>query len=223
MPIRRRPRLACRTPVSFRQLPVQCLDEVQPRSEQPLAERFTQRAVAGRDVPAEVLQVLAVVEDAEELLFVAWTEQIRTQARATSEHLPELGLRHVEQLAHRDHRVVERNRSMPVYGAVAQCVDHPRRAEHRLAGGILETRVVDQRRQVVLVRQLQRRIVLLGPAHREFERAPCLEARRAWIGVHGRLGPHSGFEHRRPLALPESELAHAGASSSAASSSTYLR
>lgn len=114
-------------------------------------------------------------------------------------------------------------RSMPVYGAVAQCVDHPRRAEHRLAGGILETRVVDQRRQVVLVRQLQRRIVLLGPAHREFERAPCLEARRAWIGVHGRLGPHSGFEHRRPLALQESELAHAGASSSAASSSTYLR
>jgi hypothetical protein len=117
-------------------------------------------------------------------------------------------VRHMEQLAHRDHRVVERDRAMAVHGAVAERVDDPRLAEHRLACGLLETRVVDQRRQVVLVRQLQRRIVLVRPAHRQFQRAPRVEARRAWIGVHGRLGPRSGLEHGRPLTLQEGELAH---------------
>jgi hypothetical protein len=37
---------------------------------------------------------------------------------------------------------------MAVHGAVAQRVDDPRLAEHRLAGGFLEAGVVDQRRQV---------------------------------------------------------------------------
>ena len=46
-----------------------------------------------RDVLAEVLQVLAVVEEVEELLVLARPEQVRAQARAAPEHLPELGLR----------------------------------------------------------------------------------------------------------------------------------
>src|SRR5574340_1192991 len=50
-------------------------------------------ALGGGDVLAEVLQVLAVVEDAEEFLVLARPEQVRTQARAPTEHLPELGLR----------------------------------------------------------------------------------------------------------------------------------
>ena len=46
---------------------VQLADQLQPRLEQPLAERLTQRALGGRDVLAEELEVLAVVEDVEEL------------------------------------------------------------------------------------------------------------------------------------------------------------
>ena len=49
---------------------------------------------------------------------------------------------------------VVRDRAVAVHGAVAERVDDPRLAEHRLARRLLEARLVDQRREVVLVRQL---------------------------------------------------------------------
>ena len=91
--MRRRPCLARRLAVGFGQLLVQLADQLQPGVEQALAQRLTQRALGGGDVLAEVLQVLAVVEDAEVLLVLGRPEQVRTQARASAEHLPEFGLR----------------------------------------------------------------------------------------------------------------------------------
>ena len=49
----------------------------------------------------------------------------------------------VEQLAHRGERVRHRHGTMAVHGAVAECVDHTRLAEHRLTGRLLEARLVD--------------------------------------------------------------------------------
>ena len=72
---------------------VQLADQLQPRVEQPLAERLAERALGGRQVLAEELQVLAVVEEVEELLVLPGPEQVRAQPRAAADHLPELGLR----------------------------------------------------------------------------------------------------------------------------------
>ncbi len=77
------------TPASL----VQLADQLQPRLEQPLAQRLARRALGRLRVLAEELQVLAVVEDVEELACPARAEQVRAQPRAAPEHLPELGLR----------------------------------------------------------------------------------------------------------------------------------
>ncbi len=110
---------------------------------------------------------------------------------------------------------------MAVHGAISERVDHPGLAEHRLTCRLLEGQVVDQRREVVLVRQFERGVMLVGPAHRQFERAPRLEAGRARVGVHHCFCFDSSVKHRRPFALQERELAHARASNSADSCSTY--
>ena len=78
----------------------------------------------------------------------------------------------MKQLAYRDQSVVVRDRAMAVHGAVAQRIDDPRLAEHRLARRLLETRLVDQRREIVLIRQPERGVVLVGPGDRLFQR--CL-------------------------------------------------
>jgi hypothetical protein len=88
-----------------------------------------------------------------------------------------------------------------------------RLAEHRLAGRLLEARLVDQRGEIVLVRELGCRIVLVGPVHRQLQRAPGVEAGRARIGMYRRLGFRSGLEDSGPFALEEGELAHGDASS----------
>ena len=115
---------------------------------------------------------------------------------------------HVEELAQRRQRVRFRHRAVAVHRAVAERVDHPGLAEHRLACGLLEARLVDQRREVVLIGQPERHVVFVGPTHRQFQRAPGVEATRSRVGVDGRLGFRRGVEHRRPLALEEGELAH---------------
>ncbi len=99
---------------------------------------------------------------------------------------------------------------MAVHRAVAERDDHPRLAEHRLARGLLEARVVDQRREVVLVREFEPGVVLVRPRHRQLECAARVEARRARIRVHCRLGAAGGVEYRRPFALEEGELGHVG-------------
>ncbi len=82
----------------------------------------------------------------------------------------------VEQLAHGDERVVVRDRRDGCARPVAERDDHPRLVEYRLAGCLLECRLVDQRRQVVLVRELERRVVLEEPSS---SRARALVARRS--------------------------------------------
>jgi len=67
---------------------------------------------------------------------------------------------------------------------------------------------VDQRRQVVLVRQPQRGVVRVCPRHGQLECPPRVEARRPRIRVCGCFGPGRSLEDRRPLALQEGELAH---------------
>ena len=114
----------------------------------------------------------------------------------------------VEQLAQGRQRIRLRHGAVAVHRAVAERVDHPGLAEHRLARGLLEARLVDQCREVVLIGQPERRVVLVGPAHRQLQRAPGVEARRARIGMNGRLGSRRGVEHRGPFTLEEGELAH---------------
>jgi hypothetical protein len=123
----------------------------------------------------------------------------------------------VEQLARRGQRIGLGHRTMAVRGAVAERGNHPRLAEHRLAGGLLEARLVDQRGEVVLVRELQRSVVLERPAHGQLQRAAGIEACRARIGMHRRLGLRRRLEDCRPLALKEVELAHAAATSAQSS------
>ena len=115
---------------------------------------------------------------------------------------------YVEELAQRCPRVSLRHGAVAVHRAVAERVDHPGLAEHRLACGLLEARLVDQRREVVLIGQPERRVVLVGPVHRQLQRAPGVEAGRPRIGVDGGLGFRRGVEHRWPFALEEGELAH---------------
>ena len=72
----------------------------------------------------------------------------------------------MEQLAHRDDGIVRRDRSVAVDGAVAERVDHPCLVEHRLACGLLEARLVDQRGEVVLVGEFKPCVVFIHPRHR---------------------------------------------------------
>jgi len=116
---------------------------------------------------------------------------------------------HMEELAHRHQRVVRRDRAMAMHRAVAECVDDPRLAEHRLARRLLEARLVDQRGQIVLVGQLERRVVLVSPRHHQLQRAPGVEAGRARVGVHGLLGLRRRLADGGPFAAEEGELAHA--------------
>ena len=96
--------------------------------------------------------------------------------------------------------------AVAVHGAVAERVDDPRLAEHRLARGLLEARLVDQRGEVVLVRQLERRVVLVGPGHRQLQRAAGVEAGRARVGVDSGLGPRGRIVDRRPLVAQKLEI-----------------
>jgi hypothetical protein len=92
-------------------------------------------------------------------------------------------------------------------------VDHPCLAEHRLARCLLEARLVDQRRDLVLVRQLERRVVLVRPGDRQFERAAGVETGRPRIPRRPDLRPPRRLEHLRPLGPKEGEVAHEPTSS----------
>src|SRR6266516_423486 len=70
---------------------VQFGEEFESRREQPFAKRCSERAVGCFHSLVEEFQVLAVVEEIEELLVPSRSEQVQTEARASSDHLPELG------------------------------------------------------------------------------------------------------------------------------------
>ena len=97
---------------------------------------------------------------------------------------------------------------MAVNGAVAERSDHPRLAEHGVAGRLLEARLVDQRREIVLIGQLERRVAFECPLHRQLERASRVEAGGARIGIDGGFCMRGGVVDRQPFTLQEAELAH---------------
>src|SRR5206468_1640603 len=67
--------------------------EVQTRIEQPLAKRLRHCSFGGRNVLAEVFEVLAEIENIEQLFISSRTEEVGTKSRTPAEHLPELCLR----------------------------------------------------------------------------------------------------------------------------------
>src|SRR4051794_36668456 len=72
---------------------VQGGDQSESGLKEPLVQRLLQRSFRAGQVLAEVFEVAAEVEDVEVLLVLPWSEQIGSQAGASSDHLPELGLR----------------------------------------------------------------------------------------------------------------------------------
>ncbi len=114
----------------------------------------------------------------------------------------------VEQLTHRYHSVLRLDRLRAVHRLVAKLHDEPRLGEHRRAGRGLERRLVEERAQVVLIRQAQRRVVLVSPRHRQLERSAGVEAGRTRIGMHRRRRPGGGVEDVRPFCLQEIERIH---------------
>lgn len=80
--------------------------------------------------------------------------------------------------------------------------------EHRFARCLLEARLVDERREIVLIRQRQGGVVLVDPRDGELERAPRVEAGGARVGVRGRFGVGRRLVDRRPFALEKGEMAH---------------
>ena len=100
---------------------------------------------------------------------------------------------------------------MTVNRLIAKRVDKPRLAEHRLARRGLKGRLVDERAQIVLIGQPQGRVVLEHPRHRQLQRAPGVEARRARIGIDRGRSLHRGLVDVRPLGLQEGEEVTHGA------------
>ena len=92
---------------------------------------------------------------------------------------------------------------------IAQILEHPRLRKHCRADRVAKRRLVNQRAQMFLVRQLERRVVLVEPMHRQFERAPRVEARRSRIGIRRRFRLARSVVQVGPFGFEEPEVAHA--------------
>jgi len=80
--------------------------------------------------------------------------------------------------------------------------------EDGIASGVLERGFVNQRRQVVLVRQFQRPVELVSPPCRQLQRTASVEAGRARIGDRRRLGFAGRFVDVLPFGGEEVKVAH---------------
>ena len=117
----------------------------------------------------------------------------------------------MKQLAHGHYRIGRQDWLGAVNGLVPELRDEPRLGKHGVAGGGLERGLVDERAQVVLIRQAQRAVVFVGPGHGQFQGAAGVEARRPRVGMRRRGRTHSGVEHIGPFGLQELEgVGHAG-------------
>ena len=67
--------------------------QLHPGAEEAGAERDDAASLDARWILAEKVEIEAEIEDVEVLLVVVRTEQLRTESRAASDHLPELDLR----------------------------------------------------------------------------------------------------------------------------------
>ena len=72
----------------------------------------------------------------------------------------------MEEFAQCCQRVHLRHSAVAVHRAIAERVDQPGLAEHYLPGYLLEARFVDQCGELVLVGQLEIRVVFVCPVHR---------------------------------------------------------
>ena len=127
--------------------------QLHPGAEEPGAER---NAAAGLDavgVLAEEVEVEAEVEDAEVLLVVVRPEQLRAQARAAPDHLPELDLR-VDRLEEDQVRHL---------GHVDAGVEHVHRDR-------------DVRRLVLLREVVEQALRILGVVVDDAREVPCVAA-----------------------------------------------
>ena len=88
----------------------------------------------------------------------------------------------MEQLADRRHGVQLLQRAMAVRSEVAQVFNQLGLGENLRAGRVLERWLVDQRAQIVLVRNFEGEVVAVEPRHGKFERPACIEAGGARVG-----------------------------------------
>ena len=114
----------------------------------------------------------------------------------------------MKQFLRRRQRVELPDRALAVRGKIAKVFDYARLVEHGIADGLSKRRFVDQRTQLILIGQMQRRIVLVQPRHGEFQGTTGVEAGRSCVGMHQSLGLPRRFVERRPLGLQEAEVAH---------------
>lgn len=115
----------------------------------------------------------------------------------------------MEKFPHRRQRVELLHGAMPMHGRIAEAIDEHRLGKDRRARRGFERRFVDERAEVFLIRQLERRIVLVEPMHHHLQPAPRVEARRSRIGIRQRLRLARRVVQVGPLGLEEGEVAHA--------------
>ena len=117
-------------------------------------------------------------------------------------------VRDMEKFPHRRQRVELLHGAMPIHGGIAEAIDEHRLGKDRRARCGFERRLVDERAQVVLIRQLERRIVLVESTHHQLKRTPRLETRRSRIGIRKRLRLARGVMQVGPFGSKEGEVAH---------------
>ena len=115
----------------------------------------------------------------------------------------------MEEFAHAGERVGLRHQAMAVHRLVAESGDEHGLVEHRAADGGLEGRLMNERAEIILIRELERRVVLVEPAHSKFQRAPGVETGRPRIARRISLRLDGRRMEGGPLGLEEGEVAHA--------------
>lgn len=114
----------------------------------------------------------------------------------------------MKQFPHRDDGIVHRHGSGSVDRTVAESVDDASLAEDRIAGGLFERGLVNQRGDVVRVGQLQGCVVLECPVDSQFKCAPRVAAGRSRISVDKSFSPAGRIGGFGPLLAQEGELTH---------------
>lgn len=90
-----------------------------------------------------------------------------------------------------------------MHGQIAKVFDQLGFGEKGLSHRRPERRLMDQRTQVVLIRQAQGFIVRVQPRYRQLQRAPGIKTGRTRIDIDHPLRLCSGFQQQRPFGLKE--------------------
>ena len=113
----------------------------------------------------------------------------------------------MEQLAHRRHRVELLQGLMAVRGQIAQVFNQLGLDEYFLANRRLESRLVDERAEIVLVGQLERGVALVEPRHGQLQRAAAVETSCSRVGDDQTFSPLTVGEELRPLGMKKAKIA----------------